>query len=108
MRTVCFHGRSLGVIRSLPLAAKREAGHQLDRVQRGMEPNDWKPLPQVGKGVRELRIRENGQYRVVYLGVFGEVVHVLHAFRKKTQKTRSHDIRAAQKAFKKVMTKSRG
>ena len=106
MRTVCFHGRSLGVIRSFPLAAKREAGHQLDRVQRGMEPNDWKPMPQVGKGVKELRIRENGQFRVVYLGVFGEVVHVLHAFGKKTQKTRLHDIRAAQRAFKKVMTKS--
>lgn len=106
MRTVSFYGRSLSVIKTFPLTARREAGHQLDRVQRRLEPNDWKPLPQVGKGVRELRIRGNGQYRVIYLAVFGDVIHVLHAFRKKTQKTRQHDIRVAQKAYKYVMAKS--
>ena len=63
-------------------------------------------MSQVGKGVRELRIRGNGQFRVIYLAVFGEVVHVLHAFRKKTQKTRQPDIRIAQKAYKYVMAKS--
>ena len=106
MRAVSFHGRSLGAIRTFPLTVWREAGHQLDRVQRRLEPNDWKPMSRVGKGVRELRIRENGQYRVIYLAVFGDVVHVLHVFRKKTQKTRQHDIRVAQKAYKYVMAKS--
>ena len=105
MRTVCFHGRSLDVIRTFPSTARQEAGHQLDRVQRRLEPNDWKPISRIGKGVRELLIRENGQYRVIYLAVFGDVVHVLHAFRKKTQKTKQSDIRIAQKSYKYVMAK---
>ena len=104
MRPVCFHGRSLSAIRGFPLTARRETGYQLDRVQRGLDPNNWKPLSQVGKGVRELRIRENGQYRVIYLAVFGEMVHVLHAFGKKTRKARQSDIQAAQQAYKYVMT----
>lgn len=69
-------------------------------------PNDWKPLSRVGKGVRELRIRANGQFRVIYLAVFGEVVHVLHVFGKKTQKTRLYDVRAARQVYKNVMIKS--
>ena len=104
MRPICFHGRSLGAIRAFPISTRRDVGYQLDRVQRGLEPNDWKPLPQVAKGVKELRVRENGQFRVVYLAVCGEAVYVLHEFRKKTQKTRLHDIRAAQKVYKHVIT----
>ena len=106
MRTICFQGRSLGAIRAFPITARRDVGYQLDRVQRGLEPNDWKSLTQVGKSVKELRVRENGQFRVVYLAVLGKSVHVLHAFRKKTQKTRLHNIRTAQRAYKYVMMKN--
>ena len=31
--------------------AKREAGHQLDKVQRGKEPLDWKPMQGITSGV---------------------------------------------------------
>ena len=49
--------------------AKREAGHQLDRVQRGLDPMDWKPMNSIGQGVREIRIHHEEEYRVIY-GVF--------------------------------------
>jgi phage-related protein len=45
MKPIEFAGTSLRDIRSFPSRPRREAGHQLDRVQRGMEPADWKPMP---------------------------------------------------------------
>ena len=88
MKEIEFHGRTLDVIRDFPTDAKHEAGHQLDRVQRGNDPTDWKPMPSIGKGVREFRIQEQGQYRVIYIAKFEDAIHVLHAFQKKTQTKR--------------------
>ncbi len=46
----------------------REAGYQLDKVQRGLEPTDWKPMNSVGRGVREIRIKDDqGIFRVIYI-----------------------------------------
>jgi phage-related protein len=39
-----FRGSSLDDLRTFPLTAGREAGYQLDRVQNGYEPDDWKPM----------------------------------------------------------------
>ena len=52
MKSIEFHGHSLESIRKFPLTVKREIGYQLDRVQRGLNPVDWKPMPTVGKGVK--------------------------------------------------------
>lgn len=49
-----FRGSSLDDLRAFPLSAKREAGHQLDQVQNGQEPDDWKPMSTVGRGVKEI------------------------------------------------------
>ena len=87
-------------IRDFPDAAKRETGYQLDRVQHGLDPNDWKPTSSIGQGVREIRIKHEGQYRVIYIAKFEEAVYVLHAFQKKTQKTSKQDIDAAKRALK--------
>ena len=103
MKEIRFCGRSLDVLRGFPSDAKREAGYQLDRVQRGLEPNDWKPMPSIGSGVREIRIMHQGQYRVIYVARFADAIHVLHAFQKKTQKTRKQDIDAAKQAPKQVL-----
>ena len=102
MKEIEFCGRSLNIIRGFPVAAKRGAGQQLDRVQRGYEPIDWKPMPSVGKGVREIRISEQGQYRVIYITNFKDAIYVLHAFQKKTQKTRKQDIETAIRFLKEV------
>lgn len=86
-KPVEFRGSSLDDLRAFPLAAKREAGHQNDQVQNGREPDDWKPLSIVGRGVKEIRIRDaSGAFRVVYLARLADAVYVLHCFQKKTEK----------------------
>ncbi len=105
MKEIEFHGRTLDVIRDFPADAKHEAGHQLDKVQRGNDPTDWKPMSSIGKGVREIRIQEQGQYRVIYIAKLEDAIHVLHAFQKKTQKTRKQDIEAAKHALKQILAR---
>ena len=100
MKPVTFHGRSLKLIKQFPTEARREAGHQLDRLQHGLEAIDWKPVSTVGKGVREIRIRCRGQFRIMYLADCKTEIHVLHAFRKKSQKTAKTDIEIARRNFK--------
>lgn len=53
-----FLGDSLDELREFPQEARREAGHQLDRVQHGLEPDDWKPMKTIGAGVKEVRIKD--------------------------------------------------
>ena len=70
-------------------------------VQVGREPADFKPLPAVGSGAYEIRIREAaGAFRVVYVAKFEEAVYVLHAFQKKTRKTSQADIEMAVQRYK--------
>jgi phage-related protein len=57
-KPVEFRGSALDDLRAFPAAARREAGYQLDQIQRGREPDDWKPMNAVGRGVREIRIRD--------------------------------------------------
>lgn len=104
MKKIIFVNQSLDDLKKFSLAARREAGHQLDRVQRGLEPMDYKPMSTVGAGVKEIRIKDSdGIYRVMYVAKFKEAVYVLHAFNKKTQKTSRQDLNVAISAFKKVL-----
>jgi len=97
MKPVVFLGDSLDRVRAFPERARRNAGFQLDRVQRGLDPDDWKPMATIGSGVREIRVRDaTGAYRVVYVASFAEAVYVLHAFQKKTQRTSARDLALAQ------------
>jgi len=107
MKGIGFIGNSLKVVRGFSALAKREAGHQLDRVQRGLDPMDWKPTNSIGQGVREIRIHHEGQYRVIYVASFKENVYVLHAFQKKTRKTSRQDLEAAKRGFKEVLERQR-
>lgn len=103
MKDVIFVGNSLVRIRAFPKDARLDAGFQIDKVQRGGSPDDWKSLKTVGKGVKEIRIRGSiGQYRVVYLACLDDEVYVLHAFQKKTQKTRKLDIDLARKSLREM------
>ncbi|MCP4408604.1 MAG: type II toxin-antitoxin system RelE/ParE family toxin [Gammaproteobacteria bacterium] len=106
MRDIRFCGRSLEELGDLPAVAKREAGYQLDRVQHGLEPTNWKPMPSIGSVVREIRIMHEGQYRVIYVTKFADAVYVLHAFQKKTQKTRKQDIDTAKQALKQLQNEA--
>ena len=107
MKGIEFLGTSLKMIREFPVPAKREAGYQLDRVQRGLDPTDWKPIKSVGQGVREVRIQHDGQYRVIYVASFEETIYVLHAFQKKTRKTNRPDLDTAKRALQEALDRQR-
>jgi phage-related protein len=103
VKPIEFVGDSLARVRDFPPTARRAAGYQLDRVQRGLEPDDWKPMRAVGPGVRELRIRDRaGAFRLIYLATLADRIAVLHAFHKKTQRTAKHDIDLAAKRFREL------
>jgi phage-related protein len=100
MKSVRFLGDSLQCLRDFPENARHDAGFQLDKVQRGEQPDDFKPMPAVGRGVEEIRVTdESGVYRVVYAARRAEAVYVLHAFQKKTQATSRRDIEIARNRF---------
>jgi phage-related protein len=108
MKPIEFMGDSLERIREFPSSAKREAGHQLDRIQRGLEPDDWKPMGSIGSGVKELRIRdEAGTYRVIYLAKLERAIYVLHGFQKKTRKTSTSDIALAAERHRQLMRRAK-
>ena len=86
MKDIECLGDSLARLRAFPTSARREAGFQLDRVQRGNDPDDWKPMNTIGVGVREIRI--------------SEAIYVLHAFMKKTRTTAQRDIDLARARVK--------
>jgi phage-related protein/predicted XRE-type DNA-binding protein len=101
IKPVEFRGTALDDLRVFPQAARREAGHQLDQVQHGREPDDWKPMNTVGRGVREIRIRDAaGAFRVLYVAKFDDAVYVLHCFQKKTQKTSKADLNLAAQRYR--------
>ena len=89
-------GDSRDAIRAFPEDVRQIAGFQLWRVQRGLEPNDWKPMPGVGAGVQEIRIHTGLEHRVLYVAKFAEAVYVVHAFEKRTRRTGRDDLDRAR------------
>jgi phage-related protein len=104
LKPVEFRGSSLHDLRCFPLAARRDAGHQLDQVQNGQDPDDWKPMNTVGQGVKEVRIRDaSGAFRIIYIAKFADAIYVLHCFQKKTQKTSKADLDLAAKRYRDLL-----
>lgn len=103
MGKVKFLGDSYQRLNAFPKAAVKDAGYQLGLVEDGEEPLDWKPMPSVGPGVREIRIWvSDGTYRVIYVVRSTIGVFVLHAFVKKTEQTLKRDIDLARARLKEV------
>ena len=96
-------GDSLDAIKTFSVEARKEAGHELGQVQEGREPSDWKPMEAVGAGVKEIRIRVEKAYRVLYVAKFAEAVYVLHGFEKKSRKTAKADIDLANARYRQLM-----
>ncbi|HZF13342.1 MAG TPA: type II toxin-antitoxin system RelE/ParE family toxin [Thermoanaerobaculia bacterium] len=97
-------GASFEDLRDFPPEARRVAGYELRRIQRGSMPTDWKPMLSVGPGVNEIRIHTHVEHRVIYVAKFEEAVYVLHAFEKKSQQTRDTDLALARRRLKQVET----
>ena len=95
-------GSSIDDLRAFPPDARRAAGYQLRRVQSGLMPSDWKPMPTVGPGVYEIRIRTGLEHRIFYLARFEEAVYILHAFEKRTPQTRGADLVLARRRLAEV------
>lgn len=104
MKSVDFRGSSLSDLRDFPDPARRESGYQIDRVQQGLDPYDWKPMETIGAGVKEIRVRDDsGIYRVLYVAKFADTVYVLHCFKKTTQQTSKADKDLAEKRYKDLL-----
>ena len=104
MKSVTFLGDSLKVLRGFPDDVRRDAGFQIDRLQRGLQPDDFKPMPSVGKGVEELRIWSDTEtYRVIYIARLADAVYVLHAFQKTSEKTPQKEIDIAGKRLRELL-----
>ena len=104
MKPIRFIGDSLKCLRDFPEDARQDAGYQLDKVQHGEQPDDFKPMPSIGKGVEEIRVwDDSGTYRVIYTARLADMVYVLHAFQKKTQATSKRDIELAKSRYTELM-----
>lgn len=102
MKPIVWVSDSLEGLRKFSDEARRAAGYQLSKVQSGDEPSDWKPMPSIGLGVKEIRIHSENEYRVVYVAKFAEAIYVLHAFTKKTQQTAKRDVDLAAKRYREL------
>lgn len=99
MKEINWLGNSHETVKRYSSSVKQEIGYNLDKVQRGFEPNDWKPMSAVGRGVKEIRIHEENEYRVLYVAKFEDSIYVLHAFVKKTQQTLKREIDLAKQRY---------
>jgi phage-related protein len=106
MKVAIFLGDTRQVLRGFPEDVRRELGYDVDRVQNGKEPRNWKLLSAVGSGVKEIRVQDkNGAYRVAFTANFADAVYILHVFQKKTQKTPARDTEIASIRFRQLMVK---
>ena len=102
-KSLAWLGDSREAIRAFPADTRQIAGYQLWRVQLGLEPNDWKPIPTVGVGVQEIRVHTGAEHRVFYIAKFAEAVYVLHAFEKRTRRTAQADLDLAKQRLRSLL-----
>jgi len=103
-------GDSLQRLRAAPQDIRAEAGYQLELVQAGETPSDFRPMPAVGSGVMEIWLHGATEYRVFYVARFEEAVYVLHCFVKKTRATREAEIELGRRRYRSAleMRKTKG
>ena len=102
MKEIRWMGSSYKDVCNFPIAALRDAGYQLHLIQSGLDPADWKPMTSAGQGVREIRLHQGGEHRIIYIAKFDEAVYVLHAFQKKVQRTAKQDIEIAKSRLRDI------
>jgi phage-related protein len=106
-QTIWFLPSLRDEVRSWPSEVREEVGRQLNKVEYGRHPVDFKPLTTVGPGVYEIRHSDDGdQYRLLYVAKFQEAVYILHVItKKKSQKTPRHDINVARNRYQDLLRK---
>ncbi|MEP7366777.1 MAG: type II toxin-antitoxin system RelE/ParE family toxin [Acidobacteriota bacterium] len=96
LKPIRWEGDSLQLVRLYPEPVRQMIGYELELLQRGIEPTDWKPMGSVGPSVNELRFHHEGEYRVLYVAKYQEAIYVLHVFQKKSRKTARTDLELAK------------
>lgn len=93
-------------LQKCPKTIKKRIGFQLLRLQNGEQPDDFKPMTSVGKGVYEIRVsdeRGNNTGRCFYVAKIEGSIYVLHAFVKnKSQKTPKQNLEMGKERFKEL------
>ena len=110
LKTLVFIGSSRKDIRKFPNAVRDDVGFDLYEVQRGKTPDTAKSFKSLS-GVMELVERyDTDTFRVVYVAKLGEVVYVLHCFKKKSKqgiKTPKEDIDIIKQRYKQALALSK-
>ena len=108
VKPIDWLGDSLRRVRAFSKPVRQQVGFELEMVQHGMEPSDWKPMPSIGPGVREIRVHADGEHRVFYSANFKYGIYVLNAFVKKAQKTPESVIRLARARYQEALRREKG
>jgi len=104
VKPIDWRGSSFDDLRAFPDDAKRTAGYQLRKVQKGEQPDVFKPMVEIGAGVYEIIVdASSGWFRVMYVAKFEEAVYVLHSFQKKTNRTAQSDKDVAKRRYGAVL-----
>jgi phage-related protein len=104
LKPVEFWGTSKEDLKTFPSDVIKQMGYQLHRVQRGLDPDNYGIIKEVGAGAKEIRIKDaDGWYRTIYVGKFQDAIYVLHAFKKKTNTTSKKDIDLALARYKEII-----
>jgi phage-related protein len=103
LKIIYWHGNTLDTVRKFPRSVRVGIGSELYLLQIGEKPIDSKPMTIVGRGVWEIRVRDNkNAYRVLYLVKNNDGIHVLHAFQKKTQRISRPDVDLGKSRYRKL------
>ena len=101
MKAVSWLGTSRRDLLRFPATVRAEAGLDLRLVQSGLEPRDWKPMPGIGAGVREIRNgTADGAFRTFFVVESADHIYVLHVFQKKSQRTSPKDIEMGRARYR--------
>ena len=106
---IAWEGDSKQVLSSFPDDVKGTLGFSLRQIQNGRRPAcETRAMPSVGNTVCELKESDQRTwYRVIYLSVINNVIHVLHCFEKDSRKTDRRDIETARTRLKDVRQRLR-
>ncbi|HEY9755513.1 MAG TPA: type II toxin-antitoxin system RelE/ParE family toxin [Oculatellaceae cyanobacterium] len=89
-----------------PVDVRENVGFQLQRVQFGKEPNNYRTMPSIGAGVYEIKVQDDDkkQFRLIYVAKFAEAIYVIHVITgKTTERTSPQDIELAKQRLKQII-----
>lgn len=105
-KAVIWHPAAKNEISSYPDEVRIKIGFHLYSLQVGenLHMPVSRPMSSVESGVFELRAKSEDEiYRVFYILKLSDGIYVLHAFKKKTEKTPIDEIRLAKKRLKELL-----